>query len=105
MAKDRNVKSVTTAIGHRSIRPPRAALKEETPAAQLGLPVWQRLVRGKPNQPFPALKLSNRCGAARRLKGLFVHYIGRIELFFSIAFHAVLQERDKNTLLLVHVRR
>ena len=38
-----------------------AALKEETPAAQLGRPVWQRLERGKPNQPFPALKISHHC--------------------------------------------
>jgi hypothetical protein len=26
----------------------------KNPSARLGLPVWQRLERGKPNQPFPA---------------------------------------------------
>jgi hypothetical protein len=30
------------------------------PSARLGLPVWQRLERGKPNQPFPALKVGDR---------------------------------------------
>jgi hypothetical protein len=35
------------------LRPP-ANANEETPAFPLGLPVWQRLERGKPNQPFPA---------------------------------------------------
>jgi hypothetical protein len=44
-------------------------------------------------------------GVAHRLKGLFVHHIGRIELLFGIAIHAVLQERNQNTLLLMDVCR
>ncbi len=58
-------------------------------------------------QPNTGAQRHNSSGKRRSAqpKILLIHHIGQVELLFSIAFHTVLQERDENTLLLLHVRR
>src|ERR1019366_5028537 len=82
----------------------RASPIEETPAQGWGSPCGNGW-KGANQTNRSRHSSSSMCGVLRRLKGLFVHYIGRIELLLGIAFHAVLQERYKNALLLVDVRR